>query len=165
MPDIYAKLVSETSIRRDVPRSAVIDGAFVCGTLPEPYLNSQGWYRLVETPMPTARDGYHYEFRFAYDDESAPTAILKNWIEVENPPDPPRSLSKVKLMRALKERQLWAAVKAFIQSSESLADEWELSTTLDEDHELVKNAVGALRTQLEIPEQTIKEILAESVAG
>lgn len=161
---IYAKLLSETSIDRNPPRSAVIDGAFVCGSLPEPYLNSRGWYRLVETPMPTARDGYHYEFRFAYDDESAPTAILKNWVEVQNPPDPPRSLSKVKLMRALKERQLWAAVKAFIQSSESLADEWELSTTLDEDHELVKNAVGALRTQLEIPEQTIKEILAESVA-
>ena len=162
---IHAKLLSETSIDRNPPRSAVIDGAFVCGTLPEPYLNSQGWYRLVETPMPTARDGYHYEFRFAYDDESAPTAILKNWIEVQNPPDPPRSLSKVKLMRALKERQLWAAVKAFIQSNENLADEWELSTTLDEDHDLVKNAVGALRTQLEIPEQTIKEILAESVAG
>ena len=162
---IHAKLLSETSIDRNPPRSAVIDGAFVCGTLPEPYLNSQGWYRLVETPMPTARDGYHYEFRFAYDDESAPTAILKNWIEVQNPPDPPRSLSKVKLMRALKERQLWAAVKAFIQANENLADEWELSTTLDEDHDLVKNAVGALRTQLEIPEQTIKEILAESVAG
>ena len=161
---IYAKLLSETSIDRNPPRSAIIDGAFVCGTLPEPYLNSQGWYRLVETPMPTARDGYHYEFRFAYDDESAPTAILKNWIEVENPPDPPRSLSKVKLMRALKERQLWAAVKAFIQSSEVFADEWELSTTLDEDHELVKNAVGALQSQLGIPEQTIKEILAESVA-
>lgn len=165
MPDVYAKLLSETSIDKSPPRSAVIDGAFVCGTLPEPYLNSRGWYRLVETPMPTARDGYHYEFRYAYDDESAPTAILKNWIEVENPPDPPRSLSKVKLMRALKERQLWAAVKAFIQSSESLADEWELSTTLDEDHELVKNAVGALQSRLGIPEQTIKEILAESVAG
>ena len=162
---MFAHILSPTSIDRNPPRSAVIDGAFVCGTLPEPYLNAHGWYRLVETPMPTARDGYHYEFRFVYDDESAPTAILKNWIEVQNPPDPPRSLSKVKLMRALKERQLWAAVKGFIMSSETFADEWELSTTLDEDHELVKNAVGALRTQLEIPEQTIKEILAESVAG
>ena len=161
---IYAKLLSETSIDRNPPRSAVIDGAFVCGTLPEPYLNSQGWYRLVETPMPTARDGYHYEFRFAYDDAESPTKIEQLWVEVEDPPPPPRSFSKVRLMRALKARDLWAPVKGFIQSNETFADEWELSTTLDEDHELVKNAVGALRTQLEIPEQTIEEILAESVA-
>ena len=48
---MHVRLISETSIDRNPPRSAVIDGAFVCGTLPEPYLNSRGWYRLVETPM------------------------------------------------------------------------------------------------------------------
>ena len=139
---IYAKLLSETSIDRNPPRSAVIDGAFVCGTLPEPYLNSQGWYRLVETPMPTARDGYHYEFRFAYDDESAPTAILKNWIEVENPPPPPRTFSKIKLKGAIAEAGL-----------------------LDENHPDFKDAVALAQRELGIPPELVESILAASVAG
>lgn len=160
MPTIYAKLLSETSIDRKPPRSAVIDGAFVCGTLPAPYLATLGYYPLRETPAPAPAEGCHVEPRYAL----AGGEIVQSWAQVENPPPPPRSFSKVRLMRALKARDLWAPVKGFIMSSETFADEWELSTTLDEDHELVKNAVGALRTQLEIPVQTIEEILAESVA-
>lgn len=157
---IYAKLLSETAIDRTPPRSAVIDGAFVCGTLPAPYLATLGYYPLRETSAPAPAEGCHVEPRYAL----AGGEIVQSWAQVDNPPPPPRSFSKVRLMRALKARDLWAPVKGFIQSNETFADEWELSTTLDEDHELVKNAVGALRTQLEIPEQTIKEILAESVA-
>lgn len=155
-----AKLISETTIDRNPPRSAVIDGRFVCGTLPRDYLASLGYYPLRETPAPAPAEGYHVEPRYALDGGE----VVQSWAQVENPPPPPRSFSKVRLMRALKARDLWAPVKGFIMSSETFADEWELSTTLDENHELVKNAVGALRTQLEIPEQTIKEILAESVA-
>ena len=155
-----AKLISETTIDRNPPRSAVIDGRFVCGTLPRDYLASLGYYPLRETPAPAPAEGYHVEPRYALDGGE----VVQSWAQVENPHPPPRSFSKVRLMRALKARDLWAPVKGFIMSSETFADEWELSTTLDENHELVKNAVGALRTQLEIPEQTIKEILAESVA-
>ena len=161
---MHAKLINQTAISTNPPRSATIDGRLVTGDLPEPYLNSQGWYRLVETPMPTARDGYHYEFRFAYDDESAPTAILKNWVEVQNPPDPPRSFSKVKLMRALKARSLWVPVKAFIAASEDYADEWALSTTLDEDNDLIKDAIKTLKQQLSMTDAEVEEILAASVA-
>lgn len=160
---MFAHILSPTAIDRNPPRSAVIDGAFVCGTLPEPYLNSQGWYRLVETPMPTARDGYHYEFRFAYDDAGAPTAILKSWIEVENPPAPPRSLSRKKLRDAFVELGVWNAVRDYLQTS----DKWEiflLSTTLDEDNELVQEAIGALRETFGLSQEQIESILSASVA-
>lgn len=163
MPDIYAKLVSETSIRRDVPKSAVIDGAFVCGTLPEPYLNSQGWYRLVETPMPTARDGYHYEFRFAYDDESAPTAILKNWIEVENPPPPPRVFSKLKIVSALIAANLWDQAKAYIDGA-GLYDLYLAAVTFREDNPYFAQGLAALQAALGVPDVQVEEILAASVA-
>lgn len=158
----YAKIISETAIDRNPPRSAVIGGRRVSGQLPAPYLAALGYYPLDESPAPAEppAPGMHWEARYAL----AVGRVAQTWAQVADPPPAPRSLSKVRLMRALKERQLWTAVKAFIQSSESLADEWELSTTLDEDHELVKNAVGALQSQLGIPEQTIKEILAESVA-
>ena len=167
---IYAKLLSETSIDKNPPRSAVIDGAFVCGTLPEPYLNSQGWYRLVETPMPTARDGYHYEFRFAYDDESAPTAILKNWVEVQNPPDPPRTFSKYKLKLAIADAGFLAEFEQLLASVEvrpgySGAKAFADAVTLDEDNEKFNDAVKAVKQAFGIPDAQVETILAASVAG
>jgi len=161
---MHARLISETRIDTNAPRSAVIDGSTVCGQLPEDYLNSIGWYRLDELPGPNPRDGYHLEPRYAYDDAENPTKIERSWVEVEDPPPPPRSLSKVKLMRALKARSLWLPVKAFIEASENYADEWALSTTLDEDNALIVSAVAALKAQLGLTDEQVEEILAASVA-
>lgn len=161
----YAKLISETAIDRNPPRSAVIGGAQVVGELPETYLNSQGWYRLDATaPAPEPQDGYHAEPRYAYDSDEAPTRIVQSWEVVQDVPPPPRSLSKVKLMRALKLKELWAPVKAFIAASEDYADEWELSTTLDEDNVLIVSAVAALKQQLGLTDEQVEAILAASVA-
>lgn len=160
----YARLISETKIDTNAPRSAVIDGSTVCGLLPEDYLNSIGWYRLEETPMPEPRDGYHFEARYAYDSAEAPTRVVRSWAEVQDPPPPPRSLSKVKLMRALKARELWFPVKSFIEASEDYSDEWELSTTLDEDNELIVSAIAALKAQLGLTDEQVEAILAASVA-
>ena len=161
---MYAKLISETKIDTAAPRSAVIDGSTVCGQLPEDYLNSIGWYRLEETPAPEPREGYHEEKRYAYDNDDAPTRIVQSWVEIQDPPPPPRSLSKVKLMRALKARSLWLPVKAFIEASEDYSDEWELSTTLDEDNELIVSAIAALKAQLGLTDEQVEAILAASVA-
>ena len=160
----YAHLIDQTTISTNPPRSAIIDGAQVVGELPEAYLNSQKWYRLDTTPAPETQDGYHAEPRYAYDSDEAPTRIVQSWEVVQDPPAPPRSLSKVKLMRALKSRELWAPVKAFIAASEDYADEWELSTTLDEDNELIVSAVAALKAQLGLTDEQVEEILAASVA-
>lgn len=161
---MYAKLISETKIDTNAPRSAVIDGSTVCGLLPEDYLNGIGWYRLEESPMPEPREGYHLEPRYAYDLAEAPTRVVRSWAEVQDPPPPPRSLSKVKLMRALKARSLWIPVKAFIEASEDYSDEWELSTTLDEDNALIVSAVAALKAQLGLTDEQVEAILAASVA-
>lgn len=161
---MYARLLSETRIDTNAPRSAVIDGSTVCGLLPEDYLNSMRWYRLEETPMPEPREGYHFEARFAYDSAEAPTRVVRSWAEVQDPPPPPRSLSKVRLMRALKARELWFPVKSFIQAREDYSDEWELSTTLDEDNELIVSAIAALKQSLGLTDEQVEAILAASVA-
>jgi len=161
---IYAKLLSETSIDRNPPRSAIIDGRFVTGELPEAYLNSQNWFRLTETPMPdNPQEGYHVERRYAYDDAGAPTAIVESWVEVQDPPAPPRSLSRKKLRDAFVELGVWNAVRDYLQTS----DKWEiflLSTTLDEDNELVQEAIGALRETFGLSQEQIESILSASVA-
>lgn len=161
---MYAQLINQTTISTNPPRQAVIDGRYVTGELPEPYLNSQGWYRLETTPAPEPREGYHFEARYAYDSDEAPTRVVRSWAEVQDPPPPPRSLSKVRLMRALKARELWFPVKSFIQASEDYSDEWELSTTLDEDNELIVSAIAALKAQLGLTDEQVEAILAASVA-
>lgn len=161
---MFAKLIDQTTISTNPPREATIDGAQVVGDLPEPYLNSIGWYRLEQTPAPEPQDGYHAEPRYAYDSDETPTRVVQSWEVVQDPPPPPRSLSKVKLMRALKSKELWLPVKAFIAASEDYADEWELSTTLDEDNELIKDAIKTLKQQLSMTDEQVEEILSASVA-
>ena len=160
----YAHIITPSSISTNPPREATIDGRQVKGELPEPYLNSLGWYRLDTTPAPDTQDGYHAEPRYAYDSDETPTRIVQSWEVVQDPPPPPRSLSKVKLMRALKSKGLWLPVKTFIAASEDYADEWELSTTLDEDNELIVSAVAALKAQLGLTDEQVEEILSASVA-
>ena len=160
---MYARIISETRIDTNAPRSAVIDGSTVCGQLPEDYLNSLRWYRLEETPMPEPREGYHFEQRFAYDDAEAPTRVVRSWAEVQNPPPPPRSLSKRKLYRALGAAGIWEGAKSYMESAGCWED-WQYATTLDEDDPLIVAAVAALKAQLGLTDEQVEAILAASVA-
>lgn len=159
----YARLISETQIDTAAPRSAVIDGSTVCGQLPEEYLNSIGWYRLEETPAPEPREGYHFEPRYAYDSDETPTRVVRSWAEVEDPPPPPRSLSKRKLYRALGAAGIWDGAKSYMDSAGCWED-WQYATTLDEDDPLIVAAVAALKAQLGLTDEQVEAILAASVA-
>jgi hypothetical protein len=159
---MYAKLIRETRIDTNAPRSAVIDGSTVCGQLPEDYLNSIGWYRLKETPAPEPRDGYHFEARYAYDSAEAPTCVVRSWAEVQDPPPPPRSLSKRRLYRALSAAGIWEPVKAYMESVGAWTD-FDLATTLDEDDPLIVAAVAALRQSLGLSDEQVEAILTASV--
>ena len=159
----YARLISETKIDTNAPRSAVIDGSTVCGQLPEDYLNSIGWYRLEETPMPEPREGYHFEARYAYDSDETPTRVVRSWAEVQDPPPPPRSLSKRKLYRALGAAGIWEGAKSYMESAGCWED-WQYATTLDEDDPLIVAAVAALKQSLGLTDEQVEAILAASVA-
>ena len=160
---MFARLISETKIDTNPPRSAVIDGSTVCGQLPEDYLNSIGWYRLEETPAPEPREGYHYEARYAYDSAEEPTRVVRSWAEVQDPPAPPRSLSKRKLYRALGAAGIWEGAKSYMESAGCWED-WQYATTLDEDDPLIVAAVAALKQSLGLTDEQVEAILAASVA-
>ena len=160
---MFARLISETRNDTNAPRSAVIDGSTVCGQLPEGYLNSIGWYRLEETPAPEPREGYHYEARYAYDSAEAPTRVVRSWAEVQDPPPPPRSLSKRKLYRALGAAGIWEGAKSYMESAGCWED-WQYATTLDEDDPLIVAAVAALKQSLGLTDEQVEAILAASVA-
>ena len=160
---MYARLISEAKIDTNAPRSAVIDGSTVCGQLPEDYLNSIGWYRLEETPAPEPREGYHYEARYDYDSAEAPTRVVRSWAEVQDPPPPPRSLSKRKLYRALGAAGIWEGAKSYMEGA-GVWEDWQFATTLDEDDPLIVSAVAALKQSLGLTDEQVETILSASVA-
>lgn len=160
MKNPYAKFVSETAIDRNLPRSAAWEGSMVCGDittipgLPE----SLGFLPFDETPAPEPREGYHEEARYAVADGR----IVQSWVEVANPPPPPRVFSKRKLYRALSAAEVWAPAKAYMEQAGCWED-WEYATTLDEDDPLLVAAVNALKTQLGLTDEQVEAILAASV--
>ena len=113
--------------------------------------------------MPEPREGYHFERRFAYDSDEAPTRIVQSWVEVEDPPAPPRSLSKRKLYRALGAAGIWEGAKSYMESAGCWED-WQYATTLDEDDPLIVAAVAALKQSLGLTDEQVEAILAASVA-
>lgn len=155
----YAHLIDQTTISTNPPRSAVIGGAQVKGELPEPYLNSQGWYRLDTTPAPEPEDGYHAEPRYAYDDAETPTRIVQSWEVVQDPPPPPRVFSKLCLVAALMDAGYWTQVKAFIEA-QGLMDLYLAAQTFREDDAHFAPALAALRQMLGVTDEEVEKILS-----
>ncbi len=168
---MYAHLINPTTISTNPPRSAIIDGRSVTGELPEAYLNSQNWYRLDELPGPNPRDGYHLEPRYAYDDAESPTKIVQSWVEVEDPPPPPRVFSKLKLKMALAQARLLQQFLAVLQGVELVegsgymaSDAFADAVNLSEANDGFKAAVKAAKDNLGLTDEEVERILAASVA-
>lgn len=167
---MYARIISETRIDTNAPRSALIDGSTVCGLLPEDYLNSIGWYRLDELPGPNPRDGYHLEPRYAYDDAENPTKIEQSWAEVQDPPAPPRVFSKLKLKGAIATAGLLPAFKEMLSGMEvapgyTAKEAFDDAVNLSEAHPKFADAVAVAKQILPVTDEQIESILAASVAN
>jgi len=167
----YAHLINQTTISTNPPREAVIDGALVVGDLPEPYLNSQGWYRLDTTLAPETQDGYHAEPRYAYDNDETPTRIVQSWIVVEDPPAQPRTFSKLKLKMALAQAGFLQQFLTVLQGVELIkgsgymaSDAFADAVNLSESNDGFKAAVQAAKNALGVTDEQIEAILAASVA-
>ena len=161
---MYARLISETRIDTAAPRSAVIDGSTVCGQLPEDYLNSIGWYRLEETPAPEPREGYHYEARYAYDSDEAPTAIVQSWVEVQDPPPAPRVFSKLKIIEKADELGLATELIEMLRGNALLYEKWSAAVNLREDYASFASGLALVKQATGLTDEQIAGILAASVA-
>lgn len=75
-----------------------------------------------------------------------------------------KDLSKVKLYRKFKSMGIWEQVKDWMQAQPGVWEEWDYSTTLEPDNQLVKNAKTVLKEQFGFSDETIKEIMDSSIA-
>lgn len=160
----YARIISETKIDTNAPRSAVIDGSTVCGQLPEDYLNSIGWYRLEETPAPEPREGYHYEQRYAYDSEENPKRIVQSWVEVEDPPAPPRVFSKLKIIEKADELGLATELIEMLRGNALLYEKWSAAVNLREDNASFASGLALVKQATGLTDEQIAGILDACVA-
>ena len=107
------------------------------------------------------------DYDVAYDPVDAHRKYTETDIPVDDPPPPEpgfRELSRVKLYRKFRSLGIWEQVKAWMQSQEGVWEEWEYSTTLDENNELVVDAKAALRDNFGLTDDEIEGIVSESVA-
>ena len=107
------------------------------------------------------------DYDVAYDPEDAGREYTETSIPVDTPAPPEpgfRELSRVKLYRKFKSMGIWEQVKSWMQSQDGVWEEWEYSTTLDEDNDLVKGAKDTLKTSFGLTDEVIEQIVAESVA-
>jgi len=157
----FAKYVSETQINDNLPREAVWEGKTYVGDLSTiPGLPQYLGFKPLWIPVkPEPQEGYHIEARYSDEDDG----IHTTWVEVADPPPPPRTFSKRKLYRALSTADVWTAAKAYMESA-GVWEDWEYATTLDEDDPLLVAAVAALKTQLGLTDEQVEAILAASVA-
>lgn len=167
----YAKLVSETSIDTNVPNHAVYEGRAYSGDLSvvPGLLESLGYYLVEESEEPTPQTGYHEEKRYAYDDAENPTKIVQTWVQVEDPPAPPRVFSKLKLKGAIAQAGLLSAFKDMLSGMEvatgySALEAFNDAVNLSEAHPKFADAIAVAKQTLPVTDEQIEAILAASVA-
>ena len=104
------------------PRSLIIDGREIWNPRAETY--AQAGYLPVDTASPSdpAPDGYHYEPRgweiFDDDRSPVPRCIRRVWEVVANPPPPPRRWTRLDILTALGESDMFDAAFAYLNSIE-----------------------------------------------
>lgn len=104
------------------PSSLVIDGRTILNPTAESY--AAAGYLPVDASAPSepAPEGYHYEPRGweIFDDDRSPVArhIRRVWEIVENPPPPPRRWTRLDILTALGESDMFDAAFAYLNRVE-----------------------------------------------
>ena len=104
-------------------------------------------YDIVYDPEDKAEERIYTETNIPVDDDSKGN-----------------DLSRVKLYRRFSSMGIWDQVKAWMQSQPGVWEEWEYSTTLERDNQLVKNAILALKNIFGLDDETINDIMESSIA-
>lgn len=161
----YAKYINEFTLNYRIPTSLDFEGIHYRGDLrsrPD-ILSALSFFPVEQDPeqeeYPIAEDGYHTEERYRLGD----SVIYRRFIVVK---DDPRnlSLSKRKLMLSFKKLGIWEQVKQFMQTTNDYWDNWEASTTLDEQEEMMQAAIAALKTAFQLTDEQIENIIVNSIA-
>ena len=123
--------------------------------------HAAGFIDVLNNPAPSdAPTGHHYEFSGW---EIVDSAIRRVYVLVDDPPPPPRVFDPYKLMDELMKRNVWDAVKEWLQAKPEGWDRWSKAPDIDEGEPLFKSAVDAAKTAFGWSDADVEAILAASV--
>ena len=123
------------------------------------------WYPVEPLPPPVepAPEGYHYlNNAWVFNEELK--QFESNYILVENPPPEPRVFSTSKVVRLLTEARLWTPVRDYIVES-GYYELFLTTPSFREDDPYFLQGVSVLKTQLQLTDEQIEEILGPAAGG
>ena len=119
-----------------------------------------GYFPVIDAPPTTpAREDYHY---VAGVYELVDGKYVRRYAELADLPPPPRTFSKLKIVAALMEAEVWAQVKAYIEQA-GLYDLYLAAQDFKEDNPYFTQGKTALQTALGWTDAQVEAVLAASV--
>ena len=109
-------------------------------------------------------EGKHYERTDKIESDGA-DGYRWTYRLVDDPPPPPRTFSKYRLVAALIQAQVWPQVKAWIESQEGAYDLYIAAEDISEDEPLLAQGIAAVKELLGWTDAQVEAILATSVMG
>ena len=147
----YGKFFDENTTEAD-DIMATSDG----GEYTDEVLRADGWFPIVEVGEPS--DSPFRVFHYTKVEDENGGHIEESYTITPQT----RTFSKFKLVMALMKRNLWTQVKAFIEEA-GLMDLYQAAQSFDEDNDYFKQAKGTLQSMLGVSDETVEQILSESI--
>jgi hypothetical protein len=151
------------------PRAVRVGGCVVCNPSAEDFarLNAeraaQGlppYLPVVDTPpSESPTQGWHYEARGWVESGGA---WRRQYVIAQDPPPPPRTFDKYRLVDALMRRNVWEQVKAWLQSTPNAYDRAVMAPDISEDEPLLADGIAAVKELLGWTDEQVEAVLAAS---
>ena len=152
----YGKLVNGAIIH--APTSLNTPSGVIMNPKRLSYLQA-GWKFLDLQPPADPPEGKEYVIS-GYTETATDNQAVFKLVPVVSPP---RTFSKLRLVTALTERGLWAAIRDWLDET-GYYDLFAAAQDISEDHPQFAAALTAARTRFSLPESEIAAILSESAA-
>lgn len=144
------------------PKDAIVVGGRTVLGPKDKHYETAGYKRVIDTPPSVSpREGYHWEVKGW---EASEGRICRVYEEVANPPEPPRTLSKLKCVAALMQAGVWSEVKAWIEAA-GLYDLYLAAQDFREDNEYFVRGREQLQAVLGWSDEQVEAILKECAIG
>lgn len=155
----YVRLINKRVIA-DAPKSGMF-GDVLYGNLyarPE-VLVAMGYKPLIESEKPVVGERERLVTTYVENDES-----IVEVHSIEQLPPSDRTLSKMRLYEALYKRNLWEMTEQLLNSNQHLKNIWTFANAIQEQHPMVQQAMAILKTNANLTDDEVEQILQESEA-
>lgn len=162
MTATYYRYNALTRILTAEPRYIVLaDRTTITNPTAEQYASLRDAYpKGADDPLPEPQEGKMVEYGgYALGEDGK---WHKQWVVVDAPPPPPRTFSKLRIVAALMQANVWTQVKHYIEQA-GLYDLYLAAQEFAEDNVYFTQGKAQLQTALGWTDEQVEAVLAESV--